>query len=67
MKIKGAEMRLTKNLGLLILFGVSVWARSIVQAAPPDDIPPTENRVETSFRGLADSTLPKFAWKATTV
>ncbi|GIS60475.1 MAG: hypothetical protein CM1200mP2_27000 [Planctomycetaceae bacterium] len=35
-------MRLTKNLGLLILFGVSVWARSIVQAAPPDD--PTDGK-----------------------
>lgn len=28
---------------------------------------PSENRVATSFRGLADSTPPKLAWNATTV
>ena len=67
MKIKGAEMRRNKNLGLMILFGLSVNTLSITQAGPPDDAPPTDNKVETSFRGLADATPPRLAWSATTI
>ena len=60
-------MRRDKNLGLMILLGLSLNALSITRAGPPNAAPPTENRVETSFRGLADSTRPKLAWNATTI
>ena len=60
-------MRRDKNLGLMILLGLFLNALSITRAGPPNDAPPTENRVETSFRGLADSTRPKLAWNATTI
>ncbi|MDP7275595.1 MAG: alpha/beta hydrolase family protein [Planctomycetaceae bacterium] len=60
-------MHRNKNLGLMILLGLTVNLLSITQAGPPDDAPPTDNGVATSFRGLADSTPPSLAWKAGTV